>query len=54
VGGVSVPRSLVQELVTYFTRTAETPQGVSLDRPFDLPARIQQVRTQTGQATIVQ
>ncbi|HUF47829.1 MAG TPA: hypothetical protein VMM93_08425, partial [Vicinamibacterales bacterium] len=54
VGGVSVPKSLVQEMVSYFTRTPENPQGVDLDRPFDLPARIQQVRTRAGHATIVQ
>jgi len=54
LGGMPVPETLVQELVTYFTRTTENPAGVSLARPFELPARIQQVRTRAGQATIVQ
>jgi len=54
LGGLAIPQSLVQELVTYFTRTAEKPQGVDLEEPFDLPAGIQQVRTGNGQATVVQ
>lgn len=54
LAGVEVPESLVQELVTYLTKTEENPAGVSLGRPFDLPARIQQIRTTTGRATIVQ
>jgi hypothetical protein len=54
LAGVTVPESLVQELVTYLTRTADNPEGISLGRPFDLPAGIQQIRTRTGQATIVQ
>ncbi len=54
LGGVAIPQSLVQELVTYFTRTAEKPHGVNLAEPFDLPAGIQQVRTGNGQATVVQ
>ncbi len=54
LAGVSVPESLVQELVTYLTKTAENPGGISLGQAFDLPARIQQIRTRPGQATIVQ
>jgi hypothetical protein len=54
LGGVAVPKSIVQELVTYFTKTPELPDGIDLDRPFDLPARIVQVRTGAGRATIVQ
>lgn len=54
LAGVAVPESIVGELVTYLTRTADNPAGISLNEPFALPARIQQIRTGAGQATIVQ
>ena len=54
LAGMTVPDSLVQELVTYLTKTADNPEGISLGQQFELPARIQQIRTRTGRATIVQ
>lgn len=54
LGGVTVPRTLVLELVAYFTRTAEDPDGVNLSEPFVLPAGIRDVTTVRGIATVVQ
>ena len=54
LGGVPVPKSLLQELVSYYSRTDERPNGVRLDTPFNLPARIQQIEVAPGQATVVQ
>jgi hypothetical protein len=54
VAGVSVPKSILQELVTYYTRTAATPQGISLDDPFPLPAAIRQIQVGKGEATVIQ
>lgn len=54
LGGVTVPKSLLQELVNYYTRTPESPEGFNLDQPFDLPHHIRQVEIQRGAATIVQ
>ncbi|MEO7276355.1 MAG: hypothetical protein ABIX28_07075 [Vicinamibacterales bacterium] len=54
VSGVSVPKSLLQELLGYYSRTAENPAGISIDDPFELPARIREIQVQRGQATIVQ
>jgi len=54
VGGISVPKSILQELVTYYTRTTATPQGVSLDDPFPLPAAIRQIQVGKGEATVIQ
>jgi hypothetical protein len=54
LGGVSIPKSLLQELVSYYSRTPETPNGFSLDKPFVLPAAIQTVETRRGAATVVQ
>jgi hypothetical protein len=54
LGSVPIPKSLLQELVTYYTRSPEMPQGFNLDKPFDLPAHIRQVDIQRGAATVVQ
>jgi hypothetical protein len=54
LAGVSVPKSLLQQLVSYYTRTPEEPQGFNLDQPFPLPSGIQSVETAKGAAIIVQ
>ncbi len=54
VAGVSVPKAILQELVTFYTRTPATPQGVSLDDPFPLPAGIRRIDVGKGRATVVQ
>ena len=54
VGGVPIPKLILQEIVTYYSRTAENPSGVSLDDPFALPARIREIQVERGQAIIVQ
>ena len=54
VGGVPIPKLILQEIVSYYSRTAENPAGVSLDDPFALPARIQEIQVERGQAIIVQ
>src|SRR5687768_8916803 len=40
LGGMPIPKSILAELVSFYTRTPETPQGIPLDAPFDLPHRI--------------
>ena len=54
VGGMPVPRTVMQELVAFYTRTPETPKGILLDQPFDLPARIRAVELRRGAATVIQ
>ena len=54
VGGVPIPKLILQEIVSYYSRTAETPSGISLDDPFALPARIREIQVERGQAIIVQ
>jgi len=54
VSGVPVPKSLLQELVTYYSRTPDEPNGFDLDKPFPLPAAIRSVEIRQGSATIVQ
>jgi hypothetical protein len=54
IGGVPVPKVVLQEVVSYYTRRPDNPSGVSLDDPFALPARIREIRVGTGQAIVVQ
>jgi hypothetical protein len=54
VGSVPIPKILLQEIVTYYSRTPEKPAGISLDDPFQLPARIREIQVDRGQAIIVQ
>lgn len=54
LGGVAIPNSLLQELVSYYSRSPENPKGFSLADPFELPARIREVQTRRGAATVVQ
>jgi hypothetical protein len=54
LGGVPVPTTLLQELVSYYSRTPDHPAGVRIDTPFQLPAKIQQIDVAPGQAVVVQ
>ena len=54
IGGVPIPKSVLQEVVIHFTKSPELPKGYDLDQPFELPHNIRQVLTQKGSATIVQ
>ena len=54
IGGVEVPRSVLQELVSYYTRSAESPGGVSLDAPIAMPAAIREVTVGKGEAVVIQ
>ena len=54
LAGITIPKSLLQQLVSYYTRTPEEPAGFDIDKPFDLPANITSVETSRGQAIVVQ
>jgi hypothetical protein len=54
VSGVPVPKVVLQELVTYYSRSPDYPAGLNLDDPFELPVRIQEIRLRQGQAVVVQ
>jgi hypothetical protein len=54
VGGVPVPKLLLQEIVTHYSRSAQNPSGINIDDPFSLPARIREIQVERGQAIIVQ
>jgi hypothetical protein len=54
ISGVTVPKAVLQELVSYYSRTPENPAGIDMDAPFELPARIREIRVGSGSSTIVQ
>lgn len=54
VSGVPVPTTVLQELVSYYSRTPDHPQGLRLDDVFALPANIRQIEVGQGQAVVVQ
>ena len=54
MSGIPVPVTVLQELVSYFSRTPERPQGARLDGVFALPAGIRQIEVGQGQAVVVQ
>ena len=54
VSGIPIPKSFLQEIVSYYTRTPDFPQGISIDEPFNLPAEIQKIDADRGRAVIHQ
>jgi hypothetical protein len=54
VGGVPIPKSFLQELVSYYTRSSDYPNGISLDGTYELPANIREIQVGEGNAIVVQ
>ena len=54
ISGVTIPKTVLQELLSYYSRTKENPNGINMDDPFELPARIREIRVGKATATIVQ
>jgi hypothetical protein len=54
VSGVPMPKRLLQEILSYYTKSAEYPNGVNLDDQFTLPAQIRRVDVQVARATVHQ
>jgi hypothetical protein len=54
VSGIPIPKSFLQEIVTFYTRTSSTPDGINIDAPFELPAEIRRIDVEPAKATVVQ
>jgi hypothetical protein len=54
VSGMPVPKSVVQQVISYYSRTADNPDGIDIDAPFPLPAHIRGIELRKGEAVIVQ
>ena len=54
ISGVTIPKSLLQELLTYYSKSPERPNGINMDDPFALPSAIKEIKVGAGNTTIVQ
>ena len=54
ISGVPVPSWLLQEIVSYYSKSSKAPLGVSIEKPFALPAGIREIQLDRGQAIVVQ
>ena len=54
VGGIPMPKVVLQEILGYYTRSTDRPNGLSMDDPFALPSNILEIQVDRGQAIVVQ
>src|SRR5687768_17369183 len=54
VSGVPIPKSFLNQMVNFFTRTADNPNGSSMDDVFELPAQIKRIDSEQGRFTVHQ
>jgi hypothetical protein len=54
VSGVRVPKFVLQQIVSYYSKSETFPSGINLDDPFQLPARIREIQVERGRAIVVQ
>jgi hypothetical protein len=54
VSGISIPRSFVNQMVNFFTRTEDNPGGSTLDDTFELPTNIRRIDVQPARFIVHQ
>lgn len=54
IGGVPLPKPLLQELVGFFSRTPQNPNGFDIEAPFDLPSKIREISVGAGESVVIQ
>jgi len=54
ISSLPVPAWMLQEIVSYYSKSESAPNGVALEKPFVLPNGIREIQTARGQATVVQ
>jgi hypothetical protein len=54
VSGVPIPRSFLAQMVNFFTRTADNPNGSSIDDTFEMPAKIRRIDVESGRFIVHQ
>src|ERR1700730_12454515 len=54
ISGVPVPVWMLQEIVSSYSKSPASPQGVTLEKPFALPAGIREIQIDRGQAVVIQ
>ena len=54
VSSIPIPKLLLQEIVAYYSKTAENPAGINIDDSFALPSKIREIQVERGQAIVIQ
>lgn len=54
IGGVAVPKVVLQELLSYYSRSDDDPDGLNLDETFNLPSKIQEIQVGRAVAYVIQ
>jgi hypothetical protein len=54
VSGIPLPKVLLRQIVLHYSSSEQFPEGVDLDAPFKLPARIREIHLNERQAVLVQ
>jgi hypothetical protein len=54
IGGITVPKVVVQELLTFYSKSPSSPRGLNLDDPYPLPAHIRRIDVRRGEALVTQ
>ncbi len=54
VSGISIPMSFLNQMVNFFTRTADNPGGSTLNDTFELPANIRRIDVQPARFVVFQ
>jgi hypothetical protein len=54
VNGIPVPKFILQQLLSYYATTPDSPEGLHVDDSFTLPASIQRIDVGRGQMVVVQ
>jgi hypothetical protein len=54
IAGVPIPKFLLQQIVSYYSRSSRRPSGIGLDDEIALPSGIREIRVEHGQAIVLQ
>ncbi len=54
LGTWPLPRGILQELIAYYSKSSEYPDGITLGKPFLLPAAVKALLIARGTVTVVQ
>jgi len=54
ISGLPPPKSFLAQMVNFFTRTADNPNGSSIDDTFELPAEIRRIDVAANRFTVHQ
>jgi len=54
LGTWPLPRAILAELLAYYSKSPEYPEGITLGKPFPLPAAVKGLTIARGTATVVQ